>query len=50
MYVHHIKSAILNFLRENLISNLLSATSKTPGYEILNYWTDIKIRASKRMD
>jgi len=33
-----------------LISNSLSATSETPGYEILNYWTDIKIRASKRMD
>jgi len=26
------------------------STSKIPGYEILNYWTDIKIYASKNMN
>jgi len=28
---------------ENLISNLLLAANKTPGYEVLNYQTDIKV-------
>jgi len=41
--------AILNFLGENLISNSLLAVSKTSGYEVLNYRTDIKVRASKHM-
>jgi len=47
-------SAILNrpfwIFWENLTSNSLSATSKTSGYEILNYWTDIKICATKCID
>jgi len=34
---------------ENLISNLTLGASKTPGYEVLNYQTDIKIRALKHM-
>jgi len=46
-------SAILNWpfciFLENLISNSLLA-AKTPGYEVLNYRTDIKVRASKHMD
>jgi len=32
-----------------MISNSLLAASKTPGYEVLNYRTDIKIRASKHI-
>jgi len=42
--------AILNFLGKNLISNSLLAASKIPGYEVLNYRTDIKVRTSKHMD
>jgi len=34
---------------ENLISNSLLAASKTLGYEVLNYRTDIKIRALKHI-
>jgi len=46
--IRHIKSAILNL--KNLISKSLLAANKTPGYEILNYQIDIKIRAAKRMN
>jgi len=39
----------LEFFEENLISNSLLAASKIPGYEVLNYRTDLKVRASKHM-
>jgi len=46
-------SAILNWqfliFLENLISNTLLADSKTLEYEVLNYRTDIKVRASEHM-